>query len=211
MATPTATTGTSAPKPTAPLRILIVEDDTLVGMGLRKQLERMGHQVVGHGSNTVEATDLYREVQPDLVFMDIRLDETDGIELAGRLLKERRCPMIILSAYSDAELIQRAGAVGVFGYLIKPATPESLRAQIEVALERFRDSEKLRAEKDKLATDLETRKLMDRAKGILMKRANLPEDEAHRRLQQESQKRRLSMIELCKKIIESEELLGGGL
>src|SRR5690349_5685686 len=148
MPTPTASAGAaaaSAQRPAGSLRILIVEDDTLVGMGLRKQLERMGHQVVGHGSNTAEATALFHDTQPDLVFMDFRLDETDGIELAGRLLKERRCPMIILSAYSDTELIQRAGAVGVYGYLIKPATPESLRAQIEVALERFRDAEKLRA------------------------------------------------------------------
>src|SRR6476660_6614032 len=97
---PTQPAPTTAPKVPAPLRILIVEDDTLVGMGLRKQLERMGHQVVGHGSNTAEATALYRDTTPDLVFMDIRLDDTDGIDLAAKLLKDRRCPMIILSAYS---------------------------------------------------------------------------------------------------------------
>lgn len=190
-------------------RVLIVEDDTLVGMGLKAQLERLGHVVVGQASNADEATQLFRTQQPDVVLMDIRLDGDDGIELAARLLRERRCPMIVLSAYGDAELVGRAGAAGVFGYLIKPATGEALQAQIEVAVRRFAEQEQLLREKQELAQTLETRKLVERAKGIFMKRLNLDEPEAHRRLQQESQRRRISLAELAKKIIESEELLGG--
>jgi two-component system, response regulator PdtaR len=191
------------------LRVLIVEDDTLVGMGLKTQLLRLGHSVVGHAASATEAVPLFRDHKPDLVLLDIRLDSTDGIDLAVQLLAQRRCPMIIISAYSDQQLIERAGAAGVFGYLIKPVSPESLQAQIEVAVRRFEESERLRLEKDALAQTLETRKLADRAKGILMKHLNLSEDEAHRRLQQESQKRRLSLAEVARKVIESEELLGG--
>jgi response regulator NasT len=190
-------------------KVLIVDDNTLVGMGLRSQLERLGYVVVGQAATGQEAWDLYREHQPDLVLMDIRLDGTDGIELAGQLLKIRRCPMIIVSAYSDTELIARASAAGVFGYLIKPVSTESLQAQIAVASQRFAEYLQLLHEKEQLTQTLETRKLVERAKGVFMKRLNLDEPEAHRRLQMESQKRRISLAELAKKIIESEELLGG--
>ena len=110
------------------LKTLIVEDDTLVGMGLRAQLEKLGHKVVGQASTGDEATKLFHEFAPELVLMDIRLDQTDGIQLAGQLLQKRRVPMIIVSAYSDKELIDRASAVGVFGYLVKPVSSEALAA-----------------------------------------------------------------------------------
>jgi response regulator NasT len=191
-------------------KVLIVEDETLVGLGLKGQLERLNFTVVGQAANAAEATKLFRDHDPDLVLMDIRLDGDDGIDLAGRLLKERRCPMVILSAYSDPDLIQRASAAGVFGYLVKPVSAEALSAQIGVATTRFAEQEKLAEENRTLQQNLETRKLVERAKAILMKRLNLAEPDAHRRLQMESQKRRISMAEVSKKIIESEELLGGG-
>ena len=190
-------------------RILIVEDDTLVGMGLRAQLEKLHHQVVGQASSAAEAKELYREERPDIVLMDIRLDGADGISVATELLAERRCPMVILSAYGDKELIERAGVAGVFGYLIKPVTIEGLQAQIEVAVRRFEQQEQLIREKEALSQTLETRKLVERAKGIFMKRMNLDEPEAHKRLQQESQKRRISIADLAKRVIDSEELLSG--
>ncbi len=190
-------------------RVLIVEDETLVGMGLRKDLERLGHLVVSQASTADQARQEYKDKHPDIVLMDIRLDGADGIELAAELLKERRVPMLILSAYSEQQLIERAGAAGVFGYLIKPVSIESLRAQIEVAVRRFEEHEKVVAEKQALAATLETRKLVEKAKGIFMRRLSLDEPEAHKRLQQESQKRRIGIGELAKKIIESEELLGG--
>lgn len=190
-------------------RILIVEDDTLVGMGLRSQLEKLGHEVVGQASGAAEGRTLYRDRKPDVVLMDIRLDGTDGIALATELLAQRACPMVILSAYGDKELIERASSAGVFGYLIKPVTAEGLQAQIEVAVRRFQEREKLVAEKESLSQTLETRKLVERAKGIFMKRMSLDEPEAHRRLQLESQKRRISIADLARRVIESEELFGG--
>ena len=191
------------------LRILIVEDDTLVGMGHRAQLTKLGHTVIGQAADPEEVRLLYKDKQPDLVLMDIRLKDADGLELAKELLAERRCPIIVLSAFSDQPLINRAGEAGVFGYLIKPVSSEALAAQIEIAVQRFQDQEVLRMEKDHLTQTLETRKLMERAKGILMKRLNLDEPDAHKRLQSESQKRRIGLGELCKKLIESEEILGG--
>src|SRR3954469_5443512 len=195
---------------TARRRVLSVEDDLLVGMGLKAQLERLGHSVVGQASGAPDAMALYREHKPDVVLLDIRLDDADGIDVAGQLLKERRAPMIIISAYSDKELVDRASAAGVFGYLIKPANAEALQAQMEVAVRRFEEQERLAAEKRELEETLQARKLVERAKGIFMKRLGLDEPEAHRRLQQESQKRRIGIAELAKRVIESEEMLGGG-
>jgi response regulator NasT len=136
--------------PTRTLKVLIVEDDTLVGISIRANLEQLGHSVVGQAATEAEAMEMFRQHQPNLVIMDIRLDGADGIELARKLLAERPVPVIIVSAFSDDELINRAVSAGVYGYLIKPATRESLSAQIAVAVGRF-------TEKQQLATALETR------------------------------------------------------
>jgi two-component system, response regulator PdtaR len=190
------------------LRVLIVEDDTLVGMGLRGQLQKLGHSVVGQAADAAEARQMFRSRDPELVLMDIRLGDDDGIGLASDLLRQKRCPMIIVSAFAESDMIERASAAGVFGYLIKPVDDRTLAAQIEVATGRFNEAEQLRAEKQKLSHDLETRKVMERAKGILMKRTKLSEEEAHRKLQIESQKRRIGMADLCQRIIESDEMMG---
>ncbi|HUB27034.1 MAG TPA: response regulator [Tepidisphaeraceae bacterium] len=190
-------------------KCLIIEDDTLVAMGLRATLERLGHVVVGDACTAAEAEEVFEKQRPDLVLMDIRLGSDDGIELSRKLLAKRPVPIVIVSAYGDKELIDRAAAAGVFGYLIKPVDRESLSAQIEVAVNRFRDHMLLLAEKQALEHTLETRKLVEKAKGIMMKRMNLSEAEAHKRLQQESQKRRQSIGELAKKLIESEDVLHG--
>jgi len=191
------------------LRVLVVEDETLVGMGLQDQLARLGHDVVAQAASAAEALERFRQLQPDLVLLDVRLNGGDGIELASQCLKLRRVPMIVISAFSDPELIRRAAEAGVHGYLVKPVEQGQLAAQLEVTVKRFREGEQLRLEKEQLAANLETRKLVEKAKGIFMRRLNLDEPEAHKRLQQESQKRRVSLAELAKKIIESEELLGG--
>ncbi len=188
--------------------ILIVEDDTLVGMGLKTQLTKLGHEVIGQAATAEEAKKMFAAEKPDVVLLDIRLDGSDGIDLAKQLMAERSVPMVIISAFSDPELIERAGHAGAFGYLIKPVSVEALRAGIEMAVRRFADTEVLRLEKGILQQTLETRRLVDRAKAILIKRAGLSEDEAHRRLQHESQKRRTALSEIARKIIESEEIIG---
>lgn len=195
--------------PAAPLRCLVVEDDTYLVMGLRAHLERLGHIVIGDASTAPAAERLFELHHPDIVLMDIRLDGADGIDLAGKLLALWPAPILILSAYGDKELVDRAAAAGVFGYLIKPVTSEALAAQIEVAVKRFHERTRLIAENQNLSQTLETRKLAEKAKGIIMRRLNLSEADAHKRLQQESQKRRQSLADFARKIIESEELLGG--
>ena len=189
-------------------KALIVEDDTLVGLGLKAHLEAIGYTVVGQASTPEQALAMYGQHQPDVVLMDIKLDGADGIDLAGELLALRFCAIVMVSAYSDKELITRAAQAGAFGYLVKPTGRESLAAQVEIAVNRCRQQMKLMQENQTLVETLETRKLVERAKGILMKRLTLDEPAAHRRLQTESQKRRMSIAELAKKIIESEKLLG---
>src|SRR5438874_8043462 len=142
-------------------KALIVEDDTLVGMGIKAHLEAIGYTVVGQAANTEQALAMFREHHPDIVLLDIKLDDTDGIELAKQLLAECHCAVVIVSAYSDAELITRASSAGVFGYLIKPVTREALAAQIEVAVTRCREQEKLIQENQALQQTLETRKLVE--------------------------------------------------
>lgn len=190
-------------------QVLIVEDDTMIGLGLKSQLEQLGHRVVAQAATAAEAIQNFRDAQPDLLLVDVRLDGDDGIALLLQLLKERRVPAIIISAFGDRELIERASAAGVFGYLIKPVSAESLDAQIHVAVLRFAEQQKLQQENLALTQTIEERKVVERAKGIFMRRLNLDEPEAHKRLQQESQKRRIPMAELARRIIESEDVLGG--
>lgn len=188
--------------------VLIVEDNSFIALGLRGDVEQLGHRVVGMAADADEARQLFRERGPDLVLMDIRLGKDDGIELTRELYSERAVPVVIVSAFSDAELVARAAEVGVFGYLVKPVAPDSLRVQIAVAVRRFDESQALQRENAQLMQRLETRKLIEKAKGILMKRLNLDEETAHRRLQLESQKRRINITETAKRVIESEKVLG---
>ena len=188
--------------------VLIIEDDTLVGLGLKTQLEKLGHHVAGQAANAVEAHKLFREHHPNLLLVDIRLEDIDGLTLVTELLKERRVASIVVSAYSDRDLVQRAGEAQVFGYLVKPVSTEALAAQIEVAVKRFNESEQLLQENAALGQTLAERKIIERAKGLLMRHLKIDEPGAHKRLQQESQKRRIPMAELAKRLIESEELLG---
>jgi response regulator NasT len=189
-------------------QVLIVEDNSFIALGLRSDLEQLGHEVVGMAADAAEARQLFSERAPNLLLMDIRLGKDDGIELTRQLYAERPCPVVIVSAFSDAELVARATEVGVFGYLVKPVAPDSLRVQIAVAVRRFEESQKLQQENQALLTRLESRKLIEKAKGILMKRLNLDEETAHRRLQLESQKRRINIAECAKRVIESEKMLG---
>ncbi|HEX3678249.1 MAG TPA: response regulator [Galbitalea sp.] len=181
---------------------MIVEDDTLVGMGLRTYLEELGFNVVGQASNGEQAMHLSRDKKPNLVLMDIRLDDTDGIELAAQMLAECGCAIVIVSAYSDAELIARAVAAGVFGYLIKPVSKDALAAQVRVAMQRWQDQEQLIKDKQELTQTLETRKLVDRAKGLLNEKMGLTEPEAFRWIQKASMDRRLTMHDVSQAIIE---------
>lgn len=194
--------GASHPAPRlTPRRALIIEDETLPGFQIRSALEKLGHTVIGQASDSQEAAAMYRDHQADLVLVDIRLGPEDGIDLAAKLLAQRRCPMVIVSAFSDETLHVRAAAAGAFGYLIKPVTKDALAAQIVIAVRRFGELETLREEKESLATTLETRKLVERAKGVLMDTQGMKEQEAFRKIQQLSMNTRKSMREIAQAIL----------
>lgn len=187
--------------------MLTVEDEGLVVAGLRACLERLGHDVVGLARDGREAVEHASRLQPDLIIMDIRLPGMDGIEAARIILGSTPVPIVILTAYADEELVRRASAAGVMGYVLKPVDERQIHAVIEVALARFEEFSALRRETEDLKEALETRKVVEKAKGILMERLNLPEAEAFRRMQESCRRRRMSMKDFASKILEAEDLL----
>lgn len=189
------------------LKVLAVEDEGLVAAALTTQLEDLGHQVVGLAKDGQEAVEYASTLEPDIVITDIRIPVRDGIETARAILGRRPVPIVLLTAYADESLIHRAGEAGVMAYLLKPADKQQLRSTIEVALARFEELHALRGEVRDLKEALETRKVVEQAKGVLMKRLRLPEAEAFRRMQQTSRSRRSSLKDVAASILRAEELL----
>jgi AmiR/NasT family two-component response regulator len=202
--------GESTGQPASPIGVLIIQGNTIHSSDLASELQRLGKTIIGQASTAQEALDLYLKHKPKAVVMDARVTGDDGIDLAAKLNAIRRCAVVVVTSESDAAQVDRAAKAGVFAYLIAPAPPESIAAAITISLARFADHDRVLRENQQLGQSLENRKLIERAKGIYMKHLGLGEPEAHRRLQQESQKRRLPLVELARKIIESEDLLGGG-
>lgn len=189
------------------LRVLVVEDEGLVAAGLRGQLEDIGHQVVGLAKDGDEAVRLASKLQPDLIIMDIRIPGIDGIEAARAILDQEAVPIVFLTAYPDDDFVRRAGEAGAMAYLLKPVNQRALGSTIEVALARFKELDALRREVVDLKEALETRKLVEQAKGILMKRLQLSEAEAFRRLQQKSRSKRTSLKMVASMVLKADELL----
>jgi len=187
-------------------RILIADDESLILMDLREMLTNLGYLVVGEASDGLSATNMARELKPDLVIMDIMMPGTDGIEAARLLTAERIAPVLLLTAYSQADLVERAKEAGVVGYLVKPFRETNLAPAIEVTLARFEEFQALRKEVDDLKESLETRKVVDRAKGILMTTQGLTEQDAFRRIQKMSMNTRRPMKEIAEAIILASEV-----
>jgi two-component system, response regulator PdtaR len=190
-----------------PLRFLIADDEALHNLALTSQLEALGHEVVATASNGQEAIDLAREKKPDMAVLDIRMPVKTGPEAAHEIHRERPIPIIILSAYSDRRTVDEATRSPVFHYLVKPVDPDDLAPAIAVARARFGEWTDARKERDVLELKLEERKVLDRAKGILMESRGLSEREAYRFLQKSSQDRNTPMIELARKILLAAPLL----
>ena len=184
-----------------PLRIVVAEDEALIRMDLVEMLAREGYQVVGEAANGEAAIALVREYKPDLALFDVKMPIKDGITAAQELRGE--VPIVMLTAFSQRELIERANDAGVMAYLIKPFTISDLIPAIEVARTRFFERALLESEVATLEGKLEARKLVERAKGLLMHRHGLTEGEAFTWIQRGAMDRRLSMVEVAR------ELLGG--
>ncbi len=182
-------------------RIIIADDESLIRMDLREMLTNLGYLVMGEAGDGQNAINLTWELRPDIVIMDIKMPDMDGIEAARIITQERLALVLLLSAYSQQELVQRAQEAGVASYLVKPFRESDLTPAIEVALARFTEFRALEKEIDDLKETLETRKAVERAKGILMQMQNMNEAEAFRRIQKMSMNNRKPMKAVAEAII----------
>jgi len=189
------------------LRVLIADDEALHNLALKSQLEALGHEVVATAANGREAVQLARETEPDLAFLDIRMPTMTGPEAAHEIAAERAIPMIILSAYSDTRTVEEATRAPIFHYLVKPVDPDDLAPAIAVARARFAEWHSARKDRDKLEMRLEERKIVERAKGLLMESRGLSEKDAYRFLQKTSQDKNTPMVDLARKILLAAPLL----
>lgn len=187
-------------------RIVLADDESIIRMDLKETLTTLGYLVVGEASDGVSAVNLARELKPDIVIMDIKMPELDGIAAAEVLTREKIAPVLLLTAYSQQDLIERAKAAGVVGYVVKPFRESDLPPAIEIALARFREFRAIEEEAADLKDTLETRKLVERAKGFLMDTQGLKEAEAFRKIQKLSMNRRKSMKEIAEAILLSSEI-----
>jgi two-component system, response regulator PdtaR len=169
------------------MRVLVAEDETIIRLDLKDLLERSGFEVCAEARDGEEAVELARSEQPDVAIMDVKMPRLDGIEAARRILDERPIPIVMLTAYGQDELVQRAAEAGVFGYLVKPFREQDLLPAIRTARARHDELTALREEAESLAEALAARKAIERAKGLLMERENLSEQEAFERLRKASQ------------------------
>ena len=177
----------TVPDEAPPLRILVAEDETIIRLDLRDVLERAGHEVCAEARDGEEAVALALSEQPELAILDVKMPRLDGIEAARRILAERPIPIVMLTAYGQEELVARAVEAGVFGYLVKPFRETDLLPAIRTARARHAELEALREEAESLAEALATRKIVERAKGILMEKEGLSENDAFVRLRRASQ------------------------
>jgi AmiR/NasT family two-component response regulator len=183
------------------LRLVIADDESIIRMNLRETLVGLGYLVVGDAGDGLSAIHLARELRPDLVIMDIKMPKLDGIQAAKVLTEEKIAPVLLLTAYSDRELVDRAREAGVVNYIVKPFREAELLPAIEIALARFAEFNTINKELGDLKDTMETRKLVDRAKGVLMDTQGLKEQDAFRKIQQLSMNTRKSMREIAQAIL----------
>jgi AmiR/NasT family two-component response regulator len=189
------------------LRILIADDESIRLLSLRRQLAALGHHVVAEASTGDEAVTLAGSALPDLAILDIKMPVMDGIEAAEQITQARPIPIILLTAYDEAQLVERAAQANISAYLMKPVAEEDLLPAITLALARFRQFQALRQEVADLREALDARKTIERAKGILMRRLNLSEEEAFRRLQRQSQDSNRKLAQVAEAIVVADQFL----
>jgi response regulator NasT len=187
------------------LRIVVADDEPDMRDYFQKILPRLGHVVAGVAQNGKELLANCLSLQPDLVITDIKMPDMDGIEAANAIYQRRPVPVILVSAYHDPELIRRAEADHIMGYLVKPIKQSDLDPVIALATRRFEQFEALRREASDLRQALEDRKVIERAKGLLMRKANLDEQDSFHRLQKLASEKNLKLVEIARIIVTAEE------
>ena len=186
------------------MRVLIAEDEAIIRMDLREMLVEEGHEVVGEARNGAEAVELARELKPDVIFMDVKMPGMDGIEAACVLSAEKVAPIVMVTAFSQASYVDRACAAGAMAYLVKPFTKRDILPAMHVAVSRFAETSALETEVSDLTERLETRKALDRAKGVLMAKG-MSEPEAFKRLQRLAMDKRRSLKDIADAVILASE------
>lgn len=190
------------------MRVLVAEDDPLIARGLVERLRSLGHEPLGPAGDGLEAVSLARESSPDLYLFDIEMPNLDGLETARRLAGDGlRRPVVVVTGVDDPSLIERSIASGVSAYLTKPIDTRELEAALALAAARHAELEALEAEVDRAQQALEDRKLVERAKGLLMSALNLSEQDAFRRLQRTARERNLRLAEVAAQIVMQQSLL----
>jgi AmiR/NasT family two-component response regulator len=190
------------------MRVLVAEDDPVIALGLAERLRSLGHEPIGPASDGEQAIEMARAGLPDLYLFDIEMPGVDGLEAAARLAGDGlRRPVVVVTGIDDPGLIERSIASGVSAYLTKPIDSRELDAAIQLAAARHAEFEALEAEVDRAQQALEDRKLVERAKGLLMSALDLSEQDAFRRLQLTARERNLRLAEVAARIVEQQSLL----
>jgi response regulator NasT len=185
-------------------RIVVAEDESLIRMDIVETLKDQGFDVVGEAGDGLKAIELAKELKPDLMVMDIKMPDMDGLSAAEQIAK-MRIPVVFLTAFNQQELVTRASEVGAMAFLVKPFSPEDLLPAIEVALSRFQQLTQLESEVSDLTERLETRKLVERAKGVLGVQMGLSEPDAFRWIQKAAMDRRIGMVDVARTILDQLE------
>ena len=184
-------------------RVVIGDDESIIRMDLSEMLEDAGHTVVGEAADGVEALELARREKPDIVLLDIKMPRLDGIHAAKMIGHENIAPVLLLTAYSQQDVVDKAKDSGVLGYLVKPISPTNLFPAIEIAISQFKRQQEVSKQISEMNEQMETRKAVDRAKGYIMDLYHVTEQEAYRRLQQYSMKNRKSLRAVAEAVITS--------
>jgi two-component system, response regulator PdtaR len=184
------------------IRVVIAEDEAIIRLDLRETLEEEGYQVVGETGRGDQAVELVRSLQPDLAILDIKMPHMDGLEAARIISQERICGVLMLTAFSQREVVEDARDAGALAYLVKPYQKSDLIPAIEVAIGRFRELQQLTGEVDALGEQLEARKVIDRAKGVLIDECGLKESEAFTFIQRTAMSERSRMREVAERVLD---------
>ena len=186
------------------MRVLIAEDEALIRMDLREMLEDEGHEIVGEARDGAEAIEFARSLKPDMIFMDINMPDVSGIEAAEAIGAERLAPIVMVTAFSQGAYVEQAAAAGAMAYIVKPFTRSDIVPAMTLASARFTETSALAVEVEDLGERLETRKVVDRAKGILMARG-MTEPEAFKRLQRLAMDKRKTLREIAEAVVLASE------
>ncbi len=183
------------------MRVLIADDEAVIRMGLRTMLEDKGHRVVATATDGAAAVEMARTEKPEVILLDIKMPGMDGIAAARKIMQERPTPVVILTAYSQRDLINEAREASVFGYLVKPVKEDLLDATLELAVTRFQEWQKLQRQIHDLNKSLQAREVVEQAKRVLMKQQNLSEQQAFNKIHRASRSRRVTMQQVAQEIL----------